>query len=206
MRGQRERSSVTLVHPWGIPVPPSPDGSQAIRERFEERGIVFLGDRTITHLDPASKTIYLADGGVVPYDLFLGIPVHRVPAVVVESGLAEDGWIPVDKTNLATRFPGVYALGDVSSAPVPKAGVFAQSAARALASYLIDQAKQTDTFRPFDGAGACYVEFGSGLVGRVDADFLTGPQPVAPFVGTSEDLAREKVDFATTRDRRWFRA
>lgn len=204
-RGQRDRSSVTLVHPWDTPVPPSPDGSRAIRERFEERGIIFLGDRTITHLDPASKTIYLADGGVVPYDLFLGIPVHRVPAVVVESGLAEDGWIPVDKTNLATRFPGVYALGDVSSAPVPKAGVFAESAARALASYLIDQAKQTDTFRPFDGSGACYVEFGGGLVGRVDADFLTGPQPVAPFVETSSELAREKADFATTRDRRWFR-
>ncbi|HRC62241.1 MAG TPA: FAD-dependent oxidoreductase [Dehalococcoidia bacterium] len=205
-RGQRERSSVTLVHPWGTPVPPSPDGSVAIRQRFEERGITFLGDRTITHIDPAAKTVHIADGSTVPYDLFLGIPIHRVPAVVVESGLAEDGWIPVDKTNLATRFPGVYALGDVTSAPVPKAGVFAESAARALASYLIDQAKQTADFRPFDGSGSCYVEFGGGLVGRVDADFLTGPQPRGPFVAPSEELAREKAGFATTRDRRWFRA
>jgi len=204
-RGLRERSSVTLVHPWGTPVPPSPDGSQAIRERFQERDIAFLGDRSITRLDPATKTVHIADGSTVPYDLFLGIPIHRVPAVVVESGLAEDGWIPVDRANLATRFPGVYALGDVTSAPVPKAGVFAESAARALASYLIDQARHTDTFRPFDGSGACYVEFGGGLVGRVDADFLTGPQPVAPFVGTSTELAREKSEFASTRDRRWFR-
>ena len=35
----------------------------------------------------------------MPYDLFIGIPVHRVPAVVTRSGLAPDGWVPVDQTN-----------------------------------------------------------------------------------------------------------
>ena len=29
----------------------------------------------------------LADGGEIPYDLFLGVPVHRAPEVVVASGL-----------------------------------------------------------------------------------------------------------------------
>ena len=53
----------------------------------------------------------------VPYDLFIGIPVHRAPAAVERSGLAVDGWVPVDQTNLATRFPGVYALGDVATGP-----------------------------------------------------------------------------------------
>lgn len=94
----------------------------------------------------------------------------------------------------------------MTSAPVPKAGVFAESAARALASYLIDQAAQTGGFQPFDGTGSCYVEFGGGLVGRVDADFLTGPRPQGPFVPPSEELAREKAGFASTRDRRWFRS
>ena len=40
--------------------------------------------------------------------------VHTVPAVVVESGLAESGWIPVDRRTLATRVPNVYAVGDVT--------------------------------------------------------------------------------------------
>lgn len=69
----------------------------------------------------------------MPYDLFIGIPVHRVPEVVERSGLAVDGWVPVDHTNLATRFPGVYALGDVAGAPIAKAGVFAETAARVVA-------------------------------------------------------------------------
>ena len=119
------------------------------------------------------------------YDLFLGIPVHLVPAVVAESGLIEDGWIPVDTATLATRYPGVYALGDVASAPVPKAGVFAESAARAVAAHLIDRVTHGDTFTPFDGRGACYAEFGGGQVGRVDADFLTGPTPTGPFAAAS---------------------
>jgi sulfide:quinone oxidoreductase len=50
--------------------------------------------------------------------------------VIVESGLAENGWIPVDHTTFATRFPDVYAVGDVTSVPVPRAGVFAEARRR----------------------------------------------------------------------------
>jgi sulfide:quinone oxidoreductase len=35
---------------------------------------------------------------------------------------------------LEPRFPGVYAVGDVATAGVPKAGVFAEGAARIVAS------------------------------------------------------------------------
>ncbi len=203
-RGRPSNTQITLISPWGTPIPPSPDASRAILDRFAERGITFMGDQAITHIDPAAKTIHTAAGIAIPYDLLLGIPIHRIPAVVAESGLAVDGWIPVDKTNLATRFPGVYALGDVASAPVPKAGVFAESAARAVAAHLIDQARGSATFTPFDGTGACYVEFGENRVGRIDADFLTGPTPTAPFAPPSVELVAEKAAFGSTRRRRWF--
>jgi sulfide:quinone oxidoreductase len=38
------------------------------------------------------------DGTEIPFDLFLGIPKHRVPEVVEKSGMTMNGWIPVDKT------------------------------------------------------------------------------------------------------------
>ena len=84
----------------------------------------------------------LDDGSRLPYDLFLGIPVHRAPAVVEASGLTEDGWIPVDPRTLATRFPGVYAVGDVTSVGTPKAGVFAERQARAVADQLIARIRE----------------------------------------------------------------
>ena len=203
-RGVRSKIEISVVSPFGRPIPPSPDGSKAILDRFAERNITYVPDTKIVALDPAKKVALLPDGGSMPYDLFLGVPIHRVPAVVQASGLAVDGWIPVDKVNLATRFPGVYAVGDVTSAPVPKAGVFAESAGRTVAESIIAQLHKGDAPAPYDGAGSCYVEFGGGNVGRVDADFLTGPAPRAPFVSASPQGAAEKKLFGSSRRQRWF--
>jgi sulfide:quinone oxidoreductase len=87
---------------------------------------------------------------------------------------------------------------------VPKAGVFAESAGRAVAEHLIAQIRGDGTPTPYDGAGSCYIEFGDQMVGRVDADFLTGPSPTAPFTGPSIETADEKKEFGRSRRARWF--
>ena len=86
----------------------------------------------------------------MPYDLFIGIPVHRVPDVVTRSRLVVDGWVPVDQTNLATRYPGVYALGDVASGSrtVAKAGMFAEAAARVVAADIAARLGDGSLHRP----------------------------------------------------------
>ena len=87
-------------------------------------------------LDPARNVAVLSDGTELPYALFLGVPVHRVPQIVVESGLAAHAydWVPVNKQTLETRFPGVYAVGDVNGVGTPKAGVFAEGSAQVVAA------------------------------------------------------------------------
>jgi sulfide:quinone oxidoreductase len=87
-------------------------------------------------IDPSHAAI-LDDGTRMPFDLFLGIPKHRVPEVVEKSGMTVNGWIPVDKTNLKTQYPNVYAIGDVNSVGTPKAGVFAEGAAKVAAASII---------------------------------------------------------------------
>jgi len=203
-RGVRSNINISVISPWGIPIPASGPASTAILERFHARNITFVPNQGVTAIDPAAKTARLRDGTTIPYDFFLGVPVHRVPAVVQASGLAADGWIPVDKANLSTRFPDVYAVGDVTSAPVPKAGIFAESAARAVAEHLIVRLRNEGTAKPYDGAGSCFIEFGDHKVGRVDADFLTGPSVVAPFTEASLEGAQEKKEFASSRRARWF--
>ncbi|MCH6556460.1 MAG: FAD-dependent oxidoreductase [Chloroflexi bacterium] len=203
-RDVRSAVQISVVLPWDMPIPVSASASQAILDRFAERSITFVPDQVVTGLDPAKKVALLRDGTHLAYDLFLGVPVHRVPAVVEASGLAVDGWIPVDRGNLATRFRDVYAIGDVTSAPVPKAGMFAESAGRAVAEHLIAQIRDGGSPAPFDGAAACYIEFGDHKVGRVDADFLTGPSPTGPFTAASLETAQEKKAYAATRRQRWF--
>jgi sulfide:quinone oxidoreductase len=203
-RGVRSDISISVVSPWGRPIPPSAPASEAILNRFHERNITWMPDRGVESIDPATRTLHLRDGSTLPYDLFLGIPVHRVPAVVEASGLAVGGWIPVDKTNLATQFPDVYAIGDVTSTPVPKAGIFAESAGRAVAEHLIVRLREEGRAKPYDGAGACFIEFGDNNVGRVDVDFLTGPSVSAPYTAASPQGAKEKKEFAAFRRKFWF--
>ena len=191
--------------------PPAPSETalllhEAILAAFEERGITFVKDHLVRALDPARKVAVLSDGTEMPYALFLGIPVHRVPEVVVQSGLAAHphDWVPVNKATLETDFPGVYAVGDVNGVGTPKAGVFAEGAARVVAAAIIASIRGGPSPDAYTGRGACYVEFGHDLVGRVDVDFLSGPKPTGTFQAPSEALAAEKVQFGSSRIQRWF--
>lgn len=203
-RGLRDDVRISVVSPWAEPLPPSPDGSRAIMARFAERNIAFLGGQLVVAVDPATKTAHLQDGRTMAYDLFLGIPRHRVPAVVEASGLAENGWIPVARGTLATRFANVFAIGDVTSVGTPKAGGFAESAADVVAEQIVAGELGADLPPPYGGLGTCYVEFGDERVGRLDADFFSGPAPRAPLTGPSLETSAEKREFAAVRRRRWF--
>ena len=114
-RGLRDRSEISLVSPLPVPIPPSPAASEALLEAFAQRDINWFPSQLIRELDPTEKVARFADGTELPYDLFLGIPTHRVPAVVAESGMTVDGWIPVNPLTLETSYPGVFAVGDVTS-------------------------------------------------------------------------------------------
>jgi len=203
-RGRRADSEISIVMPFGKPIPPSPDTSDALLAAFAERGIRFVKDRLVSALDPARKVAVLDDGSEMPYALFLGIPVHRVPRVVQESGLVDEAWVPVNKQTLETRFPGVYAVGDVNGVGTPKAGVFAEGAARVVAGTILAQLGGNAVPGAYEGAGSCYIEFGNEQVGRVDVNFLGGPKPTGTFQAPSDALVDEKVQFGSSRVRRWF--
>src|SRR4051794_27696420 len=128
-RGVRDNCEISFVLPLGRPVPPSPDTSAALEAEFAKRGITFIPGRRISSVDAGSSVAALDDGTELPFELFLGVPKHRAPDVVIASGMTEDGYVPVDSAPLGTRHPGVDAAGAVASAGVPEAGVFAEGAA-----------------------------------------------------------------------------
>ncbi|WP_030439220.1 NAD(P)/FAD-dependent oxidoreductase [Actinoplanes subtropicus] len=203
-RGLRGRSEIALVMPLGKPIPPSPKASDAVLAAFAERGIDWLPERLVRELDPARKIAVLADGSELSYDLFLGVPVHRVPQVVADSGLTVDGWVPVDPLTLETTFPRVYAVGDVTSVGTPKAGVFAEGQAAVAAARIIADIKGQIPTAVYDGHGICYLEFGHDQVAKVGVTFLAGQPPVGDLEGPSTALAADKTAFGADRIRRWF--
>ncbi len=203
-RGVRDQCQISFVIPFDTPVPPSPDTSSALLAAFAERDIEFVPGRRVSALDGTRRVAVLDDGSEMPYDLFLGVPKHRAPDVVLASGMAEGDYVPVEPRTLQTRFPGMYAIGDVADIGVPKAGVFAEGAARVVARSIIAAARGGEPGEPYDGRGSCYIEFGSGRVGRVDVDFLSGPKPTGTFQEPSGALVTEKEHFGSSRSARWF--
>ena len=202
-RGVRGNCEIRVVGPMAAPVPVTPEVSQAFTTALTERDIEYTGKQSFVSVDATEAT--LQSGETVPFDLFVGVPVHRVPEVVADSGLA-DGWIPVEPDNLATRFPGVYAIGDCTALPMAKAGVFAEAAARVVTADITARVQGGERPEPYQGIGSCYLEFGGGAVAKVEANFLGGERPTARFVGPNLELAAEKVEFGESRRRRWFGA
>ncbi len=161
-----------------------PAVSAGVRQMIEQRGIAYHPEHQVGAVDASARRISFANGAVVGYDLLIFVPPHRPPAVVREAGLVGDsGWIPVDRHTLETRFPSVFAIGDVTAIPLtmgkplPKAGVFAHGQAEVVARNLA--CAWTGRGKParFNGHGSCFVETGDGKAGYGSGDFYAEPTP-----------------------------
>lgn len=202
-RGLRERSEISLVMDFGRPIPPSPEASALLEGVFAERGIAWHPRREVCELDPARRIATLRDGGELPFDLFLGVPVHRAPAVVLDSGMTVDGWIPVNPLTLETTFDGVYAVGDVAAVGTPRAGVFAEGQAAVAAEHIAARINGATSDAEYGGRGVCYLEMGDGQIALVDVTFF-GEQRVGKLVGPAEAYMADKIEFGSSRIKRWF--
>ena len=176
----------------------------AILGGLDARGIEFWPETVVTSLDPATNRATLRDGRTIDYDLFLGVPVHRAPAVVEESGLTVDGWIPVDHTTFATQFPNVYAVGDVTSAPVPRVGVIAEGEAGTVADVLVHRLRGGDAPAAVPRHRHVLHRVRRRRGREVRRQLPRRPSPFGVFAEPSRELAAAKKEFGSTRRQRWF--
>jgi sulfide:quinone oxidoreductase len=203
-RGLRGACEITLVLPLSSPVPASSEMSQALVAEFAAKGITLRIGRGVKALEPGRKTAVLDDGTELPYDLYLGVPKHRVPQPVVDAGISEDGWIPIHPRTLETRFAGVYAIGDGAATGTPKSGGFAESAARAVSASIIARAQGSGEQHLYAATGSCFVELGGGRIGRMELDFYSGPKLKSIYYEPSAAWRADKQKFGASRRARWF--
>jgi sulfide:quinone oxidoreductase len=203
-RGARGDTQITIVSPLPSPVPPSPEASAALLAAFEERGISYRGATRMIEVDPARRVLVLDGGEQLGYDLLLAVPKHKLPDAVANLPSGNDGWIHVDPRTLQTEHPDVFAIGDCADAPVPRAGTFAERAAMAVAERILAKLDGRPV-APFDGRGACYIEFGGGRVARVDVSVTVDDGATSgSFSEPSLTIGREKEESGPVRIARWF--
>ena len=192
--------------PLSLPIL-GPAGCGSFESRLEEEGIRFLREHTATSVER---------GEVVfgekrhPVDLLLGVPPHRVPKVVTESGLTGQApWIKVDPRTLETGVPGVYAIGDVTALPLangqmlPKAGAFAHAEGEVVAARIAASLRGESSTATFAGDGACFLETGNGRAAMVTGGFLADP-PAVRLTDPSPEHLESKRRFEQERLAAWF--
>jgi NADH dehydrogenase FAD-containing subunit len=148
------------------------------------QGIGYFPAHQVTSVDPVARQLRFASGEEAPFDPLGFVPPHTAPDAVVRSGLAaEGGWIATDRQTLATRWPGVYALGDVVSIPLamgkplPKAGVFTRAQSEVVARNIAAVRLGRPAEARFDGHGMCFIEVGGGRAGIGQGNFYAEPVP-----------------------------
>ena len=160
------------------------------------------------------KEIEFENGRTVNYDLLIGIPPHKVPEIIRNSGLIKQGrnWINVDKFSLKTDYENVFAIGDVTEIKVneniaiPKAGVFAEAQAKVVSQQIINEIKNDKNKQSspqFDGKGFCFMEVGNKKAGYVDADFYNEQGPTTLLESPSEESYKRKIDFERSKLNEW---
>jgi sulfide:quinone oxidoreductase len=189
--GHQNQIEVALYTPEPQPMPVAgPALGQAAIEMLASRGIKYHPLHRLVSVDPHSGQMMFDGKGSVSFDLLVAIPPHRSPAVVAQSALAgETGWITVDRASLRTRVDNVYAVGDVTSIPIPgrwkpevalslpKAGVFAHSQALVAARRIAGEIKGQQVTDAFCGDGYCMLEAGEDLAGFAFGNFFAEPSP-----------------------------
>ena len=208
-RGVQATVEVFTPLPMSLPIV-GEAGCGVIDARLAEHGIGFFPGHKVTAVE--AGTVYFGEKRL-HYDLLLGVPAHRCPRVVRDSGLTMEGdWVHVDSRTLETDFPGVYAIGDVTAIamangkPLPMAGVFAEGEGRVVAQRIAAAFDGRQADAHFDGKGGCFLEVGEGLAMVVEGEFLAHPEPRVELGAASVENLAKKERFERERLQAWFGA
>jgi sulfide:quinone oxidoreductase len=212
-RGVRPDVAIDVYTPEPLPMPTAGEEvGRSVAGMLEARGIDFHPGQTVERIESPARRLVFADGAQADYDVLIGIPPHRAPAALAESGLAgPSGFVSVDRHSLATALDGVHAIGDATQIPLaegrfmlPKAGVFAHAQARIVAERIACDLLGHDTRAAFDGRGACFLELGDGAAGYASGDFYAAGAPQVRMRRPGPHWHLAKIGLERYFMRRWF--
>ncbi len=203
------QASIEVFTPQPVTLPILSQAScDSVDSRLLENGIQTYGHHRALRIE-AGEVVF--EKRRIGFDLLLGVPPHKAPAVLRESGLVGDsGWIEINPRTCETSFEGVYAIGDstqivlANKKTLPKAGLFAELMGETVAERLGDVFSGNVPSAQFSGEGGCYFEVGNGEAMMIKGNFLAEPAPTVELTESSKAYYEQKVRFETDRWARWF--
>lgn len=210
LRTQKIEVGMTVFTPLPMSLPIlGSAGCSVIEDRLENAGINFLPSHTAERIE--KDHVLFTSGEKLNFDLLLGIAPHRAPEIVRSCGLTAGGdWVPVEAETLETKYPGVFAIGDVNQVkmangkPLPKAGVFAESQGTTVANRILETLSGSMPSSTFEGRGGCFLEIDSLNAVKIEGHFLAKPEPQVFLSEASPEFLEEKHRFEKERLASWF--
>ncbi|MEX2605446.1 MAG: FAD/NAD(P)-binding oxidoreductase [Gracilimonas sp.] len=186
-----KKVEIDLFTPEPQPLPVAgPELGNAVKSILDKKGIRFHPKMQLDSVETKSKQLFFNGKESFEYDLLVVVPPHQTPGVVKKSGLTNaNGWIDVDAVSLQTKHENVFAVGDITSIPLPgrwvpdkpmmlpKAGVFAHLQAEVVAKNIAQTIKGEKAAGKFCADGYCMLEAGEDLAGFAYGDFFGEPHP-----------------------------
>ena len=211
-KGLRKNIEINFYTPEPHPVPSvGPEISDAVLKLLKSRGINY---HPRLKLKEVKKNQLVFDNDeTMSFDLLFSVPPHNAPEPVVKAGMTDSsGWVPVNVKSLETKFPDVFAIGDITSIPTPsgyvpylsKAGAFAYGQAKIVANNIACTITGKGQIKEWGGEGACFLEIGNAESALMKGNFLQEPHPVIEFKGPGKIWHLQKVAFEKYWMRRWF--
>lgn len=209
-RGVREHFRIMVTTPEPQPMPVAgKEAGDAIKAMLADRKIEFLPEHKIVAVDV--NVIAYENGAQMRFDILAAMPPHRAPRTVRESGLADaSGFVPAELGTFKTAIENTYAVGDVASIklpdgkPHPKAGIFAETQAMAVARRIAAEITGSGETWQYTGKGACYVDTGREEAAPAEADLLATDKPKVVLSPPSAKGLEGKKEFERERLEKWF--
>jgi sulfide:quinone oxidoreductase len=190
-KGVRGKVGIDLFTPEPQPLPVAgPELGNAVKNILENKGISFHPSMLLDSVNTKSKQLFFNGKESFEYDLLIVIPPHQAPAAIRKSDLANaNGWIDANPASLQTKYENVFAIGDITSIPLPgrwipekpmmlpKAGVFSHLQADVVAKNIVKKIKGVKPDEKFCADGYCMLEAGEDLAGFAYGDFFREPHP-----------------------------
>jgi sulfide:quinone oxidoreductase len=174
-RGIRDQVDITYTYPIQR-VHGKPTIAEWADPRMDERDIRAETFFNVESVDAERGILQSMEGEELDYDLLVTIPPHDGVPMIRAAGLGDDGWVEVDRNTLeAVHADDVFALGDASDVPAPKAGSAAHYQAGVVADRLASLVHGGVPTATYDGKTVCFLEAGMDEATFVSFDYENEP-------------------------------
>ncbi|SCL71128.1 sulfide:quinone oxidoreductase [Micromonospora citrea] len=192
-QGLRDATRIILV----LPTPSifsQPDWARVLESVVARYGIEVRYESQLVEVDGAGRRATIVDNRsgateTVDYDLLHAVPPQSAPDWLKGSPLADPaspfGYLAVDRHTLrSTRWPEVFALGDVANLPTSKTGAAIRKQAPVVVANLLAARRGEPLPARYDGYTSCPLVTAHNRMLLAEFDYELRPRPSFPLIDT----------------------